>query len=119
MIGKHGITQRELERRTDGEVTQADVSRILAGGTKDPGFGKIAAIADALGEPLEEFRRPRPDSKRWDVSFKEFKRSEFAKDATEDELAELKRTARWPWGPPTMKAWYHALEQMRATRRGS
>src|SRR5690348_9720703 len=49
------LSQRELADRTNGQLTQADVSRIEGGETQDPGASKLRALALALGVDMLAF----------------------------------------------------------------
>lgn len=51
-----GWTLRELEKRTG--VSNALISQIETGRVKDPGFGTIIKLADALGLKLDRVAEP-------------------------------------------------------------
>lgn len=51
-----GWTLRDLEKRTD--VSNALISQIENGHVKNPGFGTIVRLADALGLKLDRIAEP-------------------------------------------------------------
>jgi transcriptional regulator with XRE-family HTH domain len=88
---------------------------------RDSTLGRIAkALSRTLGREvtIDELRSvPRgagPEETR--ESFDAFLRSELSQGITDAERDQLRR-AVWPWGVPSVKAWYFALEAMRASRR--
>jgi transcriptional regulator with XRE-family HTH domain len=109
-------SQRDLADLTNGAVGQADISRIENGETPDPGASKLHALATALGVSILEFWDGEQPAVGYEAGLQEFLDSPLGTDVTPEEKAELRKAA-WPWGPPTIKGWYHALETMRATRR--
>lgn len=107
-----GLSQRALARLTNGQVVQGDISRIESGATQDPGFEKIKPLADALGVNLNELWGGGPAV---EDSLARFLASELGEDATEQEIAVLKRVVI-PWGIPTVKSWYHILAALRTVK---
>lgn len=88
---------------------------------RDSTLGRIAkALSNALKREvtIDELRSvPKgadPDDTKH--SFEAFLVSPLADGITPDEREQLRR-AVWPWGVPSVKAWYHALEAMRSSRK--
>ena len=49
---------KSLERATGGYVSHQWVGHLKSGRIQEPSFGKIVAISEAMGVPLEEWTRP-------------------------------------------------------------
>jgi transcriptional regulator with XRE-family HTH domain len=118
LLRKHGMSQKELAAKTNGALTQADVSRIRTGETKDPSANKLRALAMALGEPLDVFWADPEDPRSMDPSLAAFMATDFASGVTDDEMAEL-ASARGLRGPLSPAAWYHVLQAVRLMKAGS
>jgi transcriptional regulator with XRE-family HTH domain len=119
LMRKHQIrSQRELARLVGPGISQADISRILSGETKDPGASKLKIIADKLGESMDEFwRENQAPAGAEHPSFQAFiDDHELSAGVTDEEIDLLRKEVLWPWGQPTKLGWYHALQRMRATR---
>lgn len=78
----------------------------------------LDSIARVLGVEISDLiagEPPRDDEV--EQSWHDFLASALAEGITDEEKASLRKDAFWPWGRPTVKAWYHALEALRASRR--
>lgn len=100
-------------------VSQGFISAIEAFRLRNPSADKLQLIADALGADVMDFFRGEvapPDGEDFEQAtqrtFDEFLKSHLAKGITAWEVDQLRR-AHWPWGPPTIHAWHHALNALR------
>lgn len=116
LLTKHNLDGAAIARLTGGRVSAADVSRVLNGKTADPGFSKIEAMADAMGESTEAFRANPEAPEQMEPSLDAFVKSGLAPDLKPEELVTLAST-RWASGPPpSPAAWWHILQAVRLTR---
>ncbi len=115
---KHRLSQQELVDRTGGRVSQADISRIETGETQEPSAQLLKWVADALDESVAEFwiDPDEPANKDAMQTLDEFLASPLGRDATPEQIEKL-RGARWPFGVPTARGWFHALELLRTSEK--
>lgn len=122
---KHKKRQKwivEELRRRGINIAQSTISNIESGVTRDPRVGLIHAVAEALGEPIDEFFRTAGMPSTIDTdpeiesTWRAFLLSGLVPDITDEEIAAL-REAKWPLGKPTLQSWYHALQALRLSRK--
>lgn len=116
------MTQEQLA----AESGAAGVSMIESGQRAEPRRKTLEKIAKALSRRLgttitvEDLTRPvdyePPPADLVDDTLQRFRASGMA-EITDEEAAELRAKTPWPYGPPSVAGWYHALQFMRATKR--
>lgn len=114
--------ERKMSMEELGERTGLHRNTIAQLETEQPGdlqFSTVVALADALDVDVGELlaRDDGPDVLAVERSLREFLTSSLAADVSPDEKKALRRM-HWPWGAPTLKGWFHALEILRSTREG-
>jgi transcriptional regulator with XRE-family HTH domain len=115
LLEKHKISQGEVARRTNGAVSQPDMSRIISGETPDPGASKLRAIAAVLNESMAAYWADPTDPGQMERSLKAFVDSKIVSDLSEQDIIDLS-SSRWKLGGAPPAVWFHALQIVRLER---
>jgi transcriptional regulator with XRE-family HTH domain len=115
LLRKHNLNGPQMKERSGGRVDPSMLRRVFQG--KDIYASTLKAMADAMGESLDEFFVDEDRDERFQESLQAFLDSDLGANTTEEEREALKRSV-WPPGMRmSTETWYHTLMRFRAARR--